>query len=105
MDNESKIDLAKVYAMKLLQALKEFGADDYNYLIEQLREYRAEIEKEFAARDKNYSRIDEDLPNLRLTERPQTLEGKIRTRPIPRILGETDSSKRIFDDPEKIEEL
>lgn len=105
MDNEPKIDLAKVYAMKLLQTLKEFGADDYDYITKQLREYRTEIEKELSARDKSYARIDKDLPNLRLTERPQTLEGEIRTRPIPRILGETDSNERIFDDPKEIKEL
>ncbi len=106
MDNEFKIDLAKVYAMKLLTSLKEFGADDYDYFTEQLREFRKEvIEEEFAKRDSRSARIDQDFPNLRFTERPQKMEGENRERPIPRILGEADSNERIFDNEQEIKEL
>lgn len=98
MDNEPKIDLAKVYAMKLLQALKEFGADDYDYLIRQLRSYRTEIEKELAARDKSYIRIDEDYPIRTFVERVQSLQ-----RSVPNILTNTVEGK--FDDPKEIKEL
>ena len=106
MTDEFKIDLAKVYAMKLLTSLKEFGADDYEYFTEQLREYRKEIiEEEFAKRDSRSPRIDQDFPNLRLTERPQTMEGEIRERPIPRVFGEADSNERIFDNEQEIKEL
>ncbi len=106
MSEQPKIDLAKLYAEKLLSVIREYGADEHEYFIEQLREYREKIiEEEFAKRDSRYTRIDQDFPNLRLAERPQTMEGEIRERPIPRVFGEADSNERIFDNEQEIKEL
>lgn len=102
--NEPKIDLPKIYTFKILESLKiEFGADEYDSTTRLLREFKEAIEKEFTARDKRSPDISKDNPNIRLTERPQTLEGVTRERPAPTILGQTNEN--IFDNPEKIETL
>ncbi len=106
MSEQPKIDLAKLYAEKLLSVIREYGADEHEYFIEQLREFRKEIiQEEFAKRDSRSARIDQDFSNLRFTERHQKMEGEIRERPIPRILGEADSNERIFDNEQEIKEL
>lgn len=106
MTDEFKIDLTKIYAWKIIEIFKEYGQEELDYVIGQLREYRKKIiEEEFAKRDSRNARIDQDFPHLRFTERPQTMEGEIRERPAPRILGEADSNKRIFDNEQEIKEL
>lgn len=97
MDNEPKINLAKIYAWKFLDAHKEFGADEHEKLTQLFREYRTEIEKEFEAGNKRYTRIDEDYSLRSLVERIQQVQ-----RDCPNILACT--TERKFDNPEEIKE-
>lgn len=98
MDNELKIDLAKTFAWTIIEPFKEYGEEELHHVIKCLREYRTEIEKELAARDKSYSRIDED--NFIRTLDKRILEVQ---RNCPDILANTVEGK--FDDPKEIKEL
>ena len=99
------INRDKILAEELIRINeKGLGYDEkFREFTEAISRYRETIEKEFTARDKRPTDISKDNPDLRFIERSQTLEGIVRERPTPNILGKTNEAR--FDDPERIEEL
>lgn len=91
-----KLKIETLCAFDLLNHLNiEYGSTDYDYFIERLGQFRTEIEKEFEARDKEYSRIDEGATTRTFVERVQQVQ-----RDCPDIIACTVERK--FDNPEKI---
>jgi hypothetical protein len=104
MDSEPKIDLSKIYTWKILESLKlEFGTDEYDCVIRLLREFKAETEKEFTARDKRQPTFDEHNSDFRYARRLETMDTSKQKRDIPEIFGQTNEAR--FDDPEEIKEI
>lgn len=102
MDNEPKIDYAKIFAWKIAEPFKEFGQEELDHVVRCLREYRTEIEKEFTERDKRQLPPKEHDNNNGYVAGFEKMDVSVEKGHLSQILSQT--TERIFDNPEEIKE-
>lgn len=95
-----ELNTDKILAEKILLALKvDYDQTKLAECTAIIREYRTEIEKEFAKNYKRTTNIDQDFPIIRMSNRHQAMDGQIEGSIVPRLSNENQ-----FDNPERIAE-
>lgn len=103
--NAPKEDISKIYTWKILDALNEMGADEYERCLAILREYRTKVEEEFTERNKRQSTFDEHDYNNGHATGLEKVDAGIEERHLPEIPPQADSNQVMFEKPDEIAEL